>query len=78
MEQELEDLCEVLGTKSPQVKGLDFRNYLDWESKVAQPRLEELGFTVHTWIDGERDSFGPLSRIAVTTHNGTPRRLIYG
>lgn len=54
-------------------------NYWTWEKEIAQPALEALGYTVLWWATGERDSFGPLSRIAaVVNTEGLQERLMYG
>lgn len=82
------DLLDVLGDSVPyeeagycDTRGSEYSNgqtYVDWERKVATPRLVELGYTVCRWEMGERDSFGPLSRYAVTVKNGVVERLVYG
>ncbi|MET0786543.1 MAG: hypothetical protein ABWY25_07555 [Paenisporosarcina sp.] len=41
----------------------DKNTYKDQERTILQPQLETLGYTNITWSDGERDSFGPLSRL---------------
>jgi len=37
--------------------------YYDWERNIAKPALEALGYRCVVFADGERDSFGPLSRL---------------
>jgi hypothetical protein len=56
----------------------DFDEYYVLERSVLQPQLEALGFQVRRWIDGERDSFGPLSRVAVCEKDASEVRLVYG
>ena len=54
-------------------------SYWDWEAEIAKPALEALGYTEVTFNDGERDSFGPLTRIVGVTHkSGRRHYLIYG
>lgn len=52
--------------------------YTDWESNVATPALEKLGYTVGRWYTGEKDSFGPLSRLAIISKDGTTSIVVYG
>jgi hypothetical protein len=79
------DLLEVIGQDAMDAPGYcntDLRNpgpfYWDWEDDVAKPRLERLGYFVIAWKDGERDSFGPLTRIAIVKRNQEVSGLIYG
>lgn len=64
---------------------IDYHDYcglhgtcVNWEERVARPALQELGYTNIYFIDGERDSFGPLSRIACCEKNGIAKRFVYG
>ena len=43
--------------------GLNVAGYRKQEIEILQPRLEELGYIFISWHDGERDSFGALTRI---------------
>lgn len=54
------------------------KHYWDWEENVATPALEKLGFKVIRWFDGERDSFGPLSRVVEVEKNGERSTMWYG
>lgn len=49
-----------------------------WEQEVAEPALNDLGYSVEKWVTGEYDSFGPLSRIAHVIKDGVRTQLIYG
>jgi len=53
-------------------------SYLDWEEHVATPALKKAGFCDIQWIRGERDSFGPLSRVARCMKDGKLFFLMYG
>jgi len=52
-------------------EGFHFADYYDGEREILQPRLEALGYTDIKWSMGERDSFGPLTRVcrAVSVEN---------
>ena len=53
--------------------------YGDWERKVCKPALEAQGYTAIVFLDGERDSFGPLTRLVhATDKDGVRRHFIYG
>lgn len=55
------------------------RTYWKWEEEVATPELEQRGFKNISWLDGERDSFGPLTRICSCVDADGKRKLfIYG
>ena len=55
------------------------RTYLEQEQTIIKPQLEALGYTNITFGDGERDSFGPLTRIVYTTGpDGYLQKFIYG
>ena len=59
--------------------GYDTATYRRQEVEVLQPQLEVLGYTNIEWLDGERDSFGPLSRLCRTTSpDGIWVTFIYG
>lgn len=48
--------------------GFDFlshggtNGYIEQEKTILQPRLEALGYSNISWLEGETDSFGPLTR----------------
>lgn len=44
-------------------ENFDFRLYRSGEQNVLQPQLIVMGYRDIQWLDGERDSFGPLTRI---------------
>ena len=57
----------------------DFGEYYDDEDKILKPYLESQGFTCVRFAMGERDSFGPLSRICLCKDKtGKSRQFIYG
>lgn len=84
--EQFRDLLELIGEDAAEVPGYcncDYRNdqpkYWDWEHDVASPRLERLGYRVICYLDGERDSFGPLTRIVlVKDQAGNTLKFIYG
>ena len=51
--------------------------YWEWEDNIAKPALLTLGYTAVTFSDGERDSFGPLSRVVTCTLSGTKVQFFY-
>jgi hypothetical protein len=56
-----------------------FENYSEDEVSVLQPRLESLGYKNITWLKGETDSFGPLTRIChAYTADNQLTRFMYG
>ena len=56
-----------------------FERYYTDEGRLLRPALEKLGFTNVQFFMGERDSFGPLSRIVTATDShGNTRRFVYG
>lgn len=57
---DFEPIADALGVE------LDFENYLKTEETLAE-KLREYGIRAH-FIDGESDSFGPLSRVCVMYH----------
>jgi hypothetical protein len=66
--------CMVPSSFTPNQKEF----YWHWETKVATPRLQELGYKVLGWFDGERDSFGPLIRYVTVVKDGVKSELWYG
>jgi hypothetical protein len=56
-----------------------FSEYHQGEQTILKPYLESKGFKYILFEMGERDSFGPLSRIiTMTSGSGDRVRLIYG
>lgn len=73
------DLLSIIGNES--ADHADFcggYTYARWEKTVATPLLQQQGYTVLKWVTGERDSFGPLTRIAICEKDGVQHRLVYG
>jgi hypothetical protein len=81
---------ETLLDLSSLLEALDIKDFPDCnhkcsgEDRVARAihehsRLVEMPLTVERWFDGERDSFGPLSRICRVHCDGdwTTRSFIY-
>ncbi len=59
--------------------GAKVPTYTDWERNVGTPLLKEHGFNPEwCWVDGEADSFGPLSRKIHVTKNGIHYDFWYG
>lgn len=62
-------------------KDFDFSTatYRQQEIEILQPQLEAYGFTDINWYDGERDSFGPLTRMVSAVHpDGNLIEMFYG
>lgn len=56
-----------------------YEEYFQSELRILKPQMEALGFTSIYFQMGERDSFGPLSRIVYATDmEGNARQFIYG
>lgn len=54
-------------------------NYINQEKELLTPRLEAVGYTNIQWQDGERDSFGPLTRVcSCNDRYGNRVYFIYG
>jgi hypothetical protein len=54
-------------------------NYRQQEIDLLQPQLEALGYTDIKWGDGERDSFGPLTRTCTAKNRyGLVDHFFYG
>lgn len=72
------DLLDIIGHAA--AKSDDYgstQHYGRWERDVATPALVRLGYEVLGWKDGERDSFGPLSRLCTVRLAGSEQQLIY-
>lgn len=73
---EYEELSNVIS-----LDGIRFmpHTYLDEELNVLQPRLMALGYTEIVWSMGDRDSWGPITRICTARDAvGEIRSFIYG
>lgn len=60
------------------MRDFSFDEYWSQENLLVKPRLEELGFNNVHFLDGERDSFGPLTRIVRCWKEGKKHQFIYG
>lgn len=65
MKREYHDLHSILPADNIAWDNFDFNEYFSGERKYLKPALEALGYTNVRFLMGERDSFGPLSRIVV-------------
>ena len=73
--EEYQDLYKVI----PEAfEKFTFCNYYTDESKYLKPALEKLGYTNVHFVMGERDSFGPLSRVVIAKKDGVTVKLVYG
>ena len=72
------DLHKEIGNECASHPDYCGASYTDWEKNVAQPLLEKSGWAVVRWADGERDSFGPLTRYVICRRGNEVRRFIYG
>ncbi len=77
-ESTLTDLLAIIGNDASIEGNYCGSYYWQWEQQTAQPILEKLGYEICGWFDGERDSFGPLTRICVCKKDGDIFRFIYG
>lgn len=49
------------------------------EKEILEPQLTDLGYSNITWLSGETDAFGPLSRLCrVTNSDGDEEVFFYG
>jgi hypothetical protein len=56
-----------------------FAEYYKAEKEILEPQLAALGYKDMKWSTGERDSFGPLSRVCECMDSeGNTVKLIYG
>lgn len=62
---------EVLATFNPSA-------YFRGEATILKPAIEALGFTLVTFSDGERDCWGPLSRIVSAYKDDRRFEFVYG
>lgn len=57
----------------------DFSEYHRDELNLIKPLMETEGYTNIRFVMGERDSFGPLSRVVLaTTPQGNHVKFVYG
>jgi hypothetical protein len=74
---EYESLYEIIPQET--WNKFSYSRYGEHEVKVLSPYLESIGFTRIQWETGEKDSFGPLSRIChCIDKEGNFRHLVYG
>jgi hypothetical protein len=74
---EYADLYDLLPDANPSYNWRD-GSMRSVEREQLTPALEALGYEVSDWFDGERDSFGPLSRAARITKDGITKIVSYG
>lgn len=75
-EEEYEELSNVIS-----LDDITFgpHTYGDEELDILQPRLVAVGYTEIVWSMGERDAFGPLSRVCTCRDAaGEVRKFVYG
>jgi len=71
---EYETLLELISFED-----FSYRDYIKHEETLLTPRLKKLGFKDISFVDGEADNFGPLSRICrCTDKRGKKRQFYYG
>jgi hypothetical protein len=59
--------------------GFDFNQWRTGETYILEPQLEKLGYTDIEWSMGEKDSFGPLTRVCKAKNSsGETMWFIYG
>ncbi len=76
MPDEYTDLHEIL---PDDVWGeFSYADYYNGEQNILKPALEKLGYYDVRFYMGERDSFGPLSRVVKASHPDGAIRAIYG
>jgi hypothetical protein len=57
----------------------DFGQYASHEQEILKPAMEAKGFNTISFLMGERDSFGPLTRIVrCYDKTGRARLFVYG
>lgn len=81
LDESLEDILDRSGRSQAELFPESYcsRTYWNWEQQVAKPVLEALGYTDIVFVQGESDSFGPLSRgVLMTDPNGRKVETYYG
>jgi hypothetical protein len=69
-----EDLYDLIS-----FEGFEYSLWSRHEVEILQPRMETLGFINVTWLPGETDSFGPLTRVCrAEDAEGKTRWFLYG
>jgi hypothetical protein len=58
--------------------GFRFSHYYVDEDKMLKPLIEAEGFTNVRFSMGERDSFGPLTRVVTAEKDGRTHHFVYG
>ena len=77
----LEDILDRSGRPQDELFPPSYcsREYWRWEEEVAKPVLHALGYSDVVFVEGERDSFGPLSRgVLMTDPSGQKVMTYYG
>lgn len=74
----MQNLLDVITVDTSDASHFCDREYWLWENNIAKPALEALGYTHISFSDGERDSFGPLTRIVWTQKDNASVKFIYG
>lgn len=54
------------------------RDYTYWELNVAYPAAVKAGYDLIRFYDGEKDSFGPLTRVMEAVKDGKKFYFVYG
>jgi hypothetical protein len=67
------DLYDVISFED-----FNFEEWLNGERNILMPRLKEAGYSDIEFSMGERDSFGPLSRVCKARKDGTTHWFVYG
>lgn len=81
MEADLFDFMETMTgqrLEGQDQMAFDFSNYLTMEDKFFKPFLEKAGAEDVHFSTGDKDSFGPLTRIVSFTVNGRRFTGMYG
>lgn len=79
LDEWLEDILDRTGRPQADLYPASYCSptYWEWEGQVARPILESLGYTDIYFADGERDSFGPLSRAVMMTDPSGQKVMTY-
>lgn len=59
-------------------EGFSYAIYYYGEQHLLQPQLEAIGYINVTWLPGEQDDFGPLSRVCRAEKDGKTFWFSYG
>lgn len=74
----MRDLFDVIDSKLADHVEFCGQSYWKWEDHIAKPALELAGYERVTFHMGERDSFGPLTRVVRAYQKGECHEFIYG